>query len=246
MLNSFDTEVALDVGIKAAILYKNIQHWCEHNKTNDKNFHEGLYWTFNSTRAFKEQFPYMSEKQIRTSLEVLESKGYIKTGNFNKAGYDRTKWYADTKNGNSICPTRQMELPCGANGTSQEGEPIPNINTMNNTDINTDNPPISPLENRKMLFAQFWKAYPKCKRKVDKDGCEKAFVKIKNLEVIFPEIMASLEIWKRDWAKDNNEYVPIPHKWITKKYYEVKDTRTEIEAKIDEIAKQNMNDFLFN
>lgn len=242
MLNSFDTDVALDVGIKAAILYKNIQHWCEHNKTNDKNYHEGLYWTFNSTRAFKEQFPYMSEKQIRTSLETLESKGYIKTGNFNKAGYDRTKWYADTGKGNSILPVGQMEMTCGANGISQEGEPIPNINTMNNTDINIP-PIISPIENRKLLFKQFWEAYPKCPRKVDYEGCEKKFIKIENLETIFTDIMASLEIWKQEWKKDNYKFVPTTHKWINQKYWTVKNMKTEMQIKIDEITKQNIDDF---
>lgn len=247
MINAFDPEVAIDVGIMAAILYKNIQHWCEFNKTNEKNFYNGLYWTFNSARAFKEQFPYMSEKQIRTSLETLEEKGYIKTGNFNKVGYDRTKWYADTGKGNSICPTGKMELPYKENGISQEGEPIPN----NNTDINTNgitpyiSPVVSPAEKRKLLFKEFWDAYPKCKRKVDYDGCEKAFIKIKDLENIFPDIMASLELWKKDWSKDNFEYVPTTHKWITKKYWEVKDMRTELQQRIDEATEQNISGFLF-
>lgn len=243
MINFFDTEVALDVGIKAAILYKNIQHWCEHNKTNDQNFHDGLYWTFNSARAFKEQFPYLTEKQIRTSLETLEGKGYIKSGNFNKVGYDRTKWYADTGKGKSILPTGQMEVTCEANGSDTEGEPIPNINTDINTDVN--NPPIiSPTENRKRLFAQFWEAYPKCKRKVDRDGCERLFIKIKDLEIIFPDIMASLESWKKDWSKDNFEYVPTTHKWINQKYWEVKDTRTERQIAADNILQTKIDDYL--
>lgn len=236
MLNYFDTEVALDVGIKAAILYKNIQHWCEFNKTNEQNFFCGLYWTFNSTRAFKEQFPYMSEKQIRTSLEILEKKGYIKTGNFNKVGYDRTKWYADTGKGNSILPTGQMEFPTEANGIDIEGEPIPNINTDINTDISLS--PISPLENRKLLFKQFWDAYPPHERKVNYDGCEKLFVKIENLEQIFPDIMASLEMWKKRWSKDDFKYVPTTHKWINQKYWLVTDTRTEKQIISDEATSE--------
>lgn len=237
MLNQFDTAVALDVGINAAILYKNIQHWCEYNETNEKNFFNGYYWTFNSARAFKEQFPYLSEKQIRTALTVLEEKGYIKTGNFNRLGCDRTKWYADTKKGKCILPTGQMEVTHKANANDLQGKPIPNINTENNSNINII-PPISPTEKRKLLFKEFWDAYPKCKRKVDYDGCERAFIKIKDLENIFPDIMASLEMWKKDWSKDNFEYVPTTHKWITKKYWEVKDTRTEKQIAADEATTE--------
>ena len=143
MLNSFDSEVAMDVGVNAAILYKNIQYWCEHNRTNGTNEHDGLFWTYNSMKAFAEQFPYMSEKQVRASLALLEEKGYIKSGCFNNQSYDRTKWYADLqkvrlqsdKREDCICPGGQMDLPCGSNGFALEGEPIPNINT----DINPDN-----------------------------------------------------------------------------------------------------------
>ena len=86
-MNNFDTEVALDVGVNAAIIYKNIQFWCDHNEKNEKHFYEGCYWTYNSMKAFTEQFPYMSEAQVRSSLKILEEKGYIASGNFNKVAF---------------------------------------------------------------------------------------------------------------------------------------------------------------
>lgn len=136
MINSFDTDVAIDVGINAAILYKNIQYWCEKNRTNNQHFHEGYFWTYNSISAFCEQFPYLSEKQIRSALKILEDNGYIKSGNYNKVAYDRTKWYADIHNGEmqsdkketSICLEGQIDCSKKANGIHTEGEPIPNIN----------------------------------------------------------------------------------------------------------------------
>lgn len=131
MINSFDTDIALDVGVNAAIIYKNIQFWCEKNRANGMNEHEGHFWTYNSIKAFCTLFPYMSEKQIRSSLKVLENKGYILSGNFNKSSYDRTKWYADLKEemSDSICPTSQMDFVEKANEFDPEGEPIPDINT---------------------------------------------------------------------------------------------------------------------
>ena len=136
MINTFDTEVAMDVGVHAAIIYKNIQYWCEKNRANNKNLYEGYYWTFNSVAAFELMFPYLSNKQIRTSLQILEEKGYILSGNFNKSSYDRTKWYADIRvaiTADSTCLNDKIDLPCGANENAQEGKPIPNINTNVNS-----------------------------------------------------------------------------------------------------------------
>lgn len=145
MINSFDTEVAQDVGIVAAILYKNIQYWCEKNRTNNQNEHEGLYWTYNSIKAYCEQFPYIKTKQLRKALADLEEKGYIKSGNFNENGRDRTKWYADLRSNKNnievpeketcICPKGQMQMPEKENADTQKGEPLPDnyqITTTNN------------------------------------------------------------------------------------------------------------------
>jgi len=139
MLNSFDTDVAVDVGVNAAIIYKNIQFWCEKNRTNRQNEHEGFYWTYNSIQAFSEQFPYLSPKQIRSSLMILEEKGYIRSGNFNNSPYDRTKWYADIRvdMSPSTCPKGQMKIVDRENQIAPQGQPIPDINTDINTDIST-------------------------------------------------------------------------------------------------------------
>lgn len=127
--HSFDIDVAKIYGVNAAILLKYIGHWIDKNKANDKHFHDGNYWTYNSVKAFKELFPYMSEKVIRNTLKKLEDDGIIVTGNYNKAAYDRTTWYALTEKGKSICLFGKMEIDEMANGNLQKGEPIPDINT---------------------------------------------------------------------------------------------------------------------
>lgn len=145
MINSFDSEVAKEVGMAAAVLYKNIQYWCEKNRTNDMHEHDGLYWTYNSTKAYCEQFPYMNAKQIRKALSDLEEHGYIKSGNFNENGRDRTKWYADLRSNKNnievpesescICQNGKMHEPNRDNALSKSGQPLPNnyhITTTNN------------------------------------------------------------------------------------------------------------------
>jgi hypothetical protein len=141
MINSFDTDVAIDVGVNAAIIYRNIQYWCEKNRANEQNFHDGYYWTYNSISAFCKQFPYLTKRQVEIALKTLEDKGYVKSGNFNKVAYDRTKWYADakcemehTEKVKCISHTGEIDFASMQNGIHTEGEPIPN----NYTNINTD------------------------------------------------------------------------------------------------------------
>ena len=130
--HQFDTDIAKEYGIEAAIILDNIAFWIEKNRANEKHFHDGAYWTYNSIKAFNELFPYMSESTIRRVLKTLEEKGLIGTGNYNKAGYDRTLWYSITTKGfnilnKSICHFEQMEVSESANGFSQSSEPIPDI-----------------------------------------------------------------------------------------------------------------------
>jgi len=92
--HNFDTVVASDVGVNAAILFENIRYWVTKNKANNKNFRDGLYWTYNSRRAFNELFPYLGEGAIRGALQKLIDAGYVIKGEYNLANYDRTGWYS--------------------------------------------------------------------------------------------------------------------------------------------------------
>lgn len=125
MQHHFDVDLATRYGIAEAILLNHLEYWIEHNRANQKNFFEGRYWTFNSNKALREIFPYLSEKKIRNALNHLQEEGLIITGNFNKLAYDRTLWYALTEKGKSILPKGQMEVYETANGSNRKGEPIP-------------------------------------------------------------------------------------------------------------------------
>lgn len=140
--HSFDPLVAKEIGIECAILLYNIEFWIEKNKANNRHFYEGKYWTYNSTKAFAEQFPYMSERVIYKTLQKLIEKGYIIKGNFNKNSFDRTCWYALGEKFES-----KIENTTGENANYQMEESIlPNgkienttgENDINVSDINTD------------------------------------------------------------------------------------------------------------
>ena len=93
-LHMFDPVVAEEVGVVAAIVYFNIEFWCKFNEQTGKNFRAGSWWTYKPIAGLARDLPYLSEKQIRYALDKLIESDYIKQGNFNKKGYDKTKWYA--------------------------------------------------------------------------------------------------------------------------------------------------------
>jgi hypothetical protein len=124
-MHSFNPKIAEMVGIAPAVIYQNIVWWIAKNEANEQNKYDGYYWTYNSVKAFSTLFPYLTEKQIRTSLDKLVEVGAIVVGNYNKSAYDRTKWFR---------LGGQIDLPCGANGNASEGQPIPDVK-----------PPIKPV-----------------------------------------------------------------------------------------------------
>jgi hypothetical protein len=127
-MHSFDPQIAARVGVNAAVLYQNIVWWCAKNAANRHNQHDGRFWTYNSVKAWAELFPYLSAKQIRSSLDRLEEEKLILSGCFNASAYDRTKWY---------CPETQPDLPIKANEVDLLGEPIPDINPDIKPDLKT-------------------------------------------------------------------------------------------------------------
>ena len=134
-MHSFNVSVAEQVGVNAAILLQTIKWWCEKNKANDRHEHDGLYWTYNSIKAWQELYPYLGKSAITSALRKLEERGLIVIGNFNRSAYDRTKWYAITEKGlalfgQSISENRKMEGSESENGNGENREPIPDTNQL--------------------------------------------------------------------------------------------------------------------
>ena len=139
MQHSFDTDIAKEYGILEAILLNHLWFWIKKNEANDTNYYDDNYWTYNSTRAFNELFPYVSQRQIQNALNHLKEEKIILTGNYNKSAYDRTLWYAFSKKGKCIMQKCKMEDVEKGNGLCENGKPIPDINTNENQISNNNN-----------------------------------------------------------------------------------------------------------
>ena len=90
MMHSFDVEIAKEYGIAAAIILNHLDFWIEKNIANESNYFDGEYWTYNSIKAMKALYPYMSEKKIRSALNKLKDEDLIKTGNYSLLQSERS------------------------------------------------------------------------------------------------------------------------------------------------------------
>ena len=109
MQHSFNVNVAIKYGVNQSIILNNLYFWIEKNRANEKHFHDGYYWTYNNMKAFSVLFPYMTERQIDYAIKKLVDEGLVIKGNYNKSSYDRTCWYAITKEGYSVLKNCEIE-----------------------------------------------------------------------------------------------------------------------------------------
>lgn len=179
----FNVDDAVKYGIEKAVILQNMRFWLDKNKANGTNLHDGYYWTYNSAEAFYKLFPYFkSAKVIQRLLKSMVSEGLLLAGNYNKKGYDRTKWYSmpeycaeslDTShcskmtNGldkNDQCNGQECPMDCSkmTNAMDKNDQPIPDINADHKPDVNTDTN-TSVNNDRSWIdesFEKFYKSYP--------------------------------------------------------------------------------------
>lgn len=90
-----DRVLAEKIGLNEAIVIQQLHYWIMQNKRQNKNFYDGRYWTFNSFEKWhRENFYFWSVRTLTRIFKKLEEEGILLVGNYNKRGYDRTKWYS--------------------------------------------------------------------------------------------------------------------------------------------------------
>ena len=238
MYHSFDADIAAKYGIVESLFLCNIAFWVKQNTLNKHNYFEGRYWTYNSLSAYAGLFYYVSESTIKRAIKHLKDEGLIYAGNFNNDRFNHTNYYTLTEKGYALIknPTDRI----GQNDlidTTYSDLPLFNKNT-DSTDISISDstlqiPLISPEEKMKLLFDEFWAAYP---RKDDKKRAWLKFKAIKNLEKVFPDIMADVENKKKSeqWNKNGGQFIPMPSTYLNNERWNDEETVTrqdEIESK---------------
>lgn len=97
-------ELATSVGLNEAIVLQQVHYWVLKNQ----HHRDGFYWTYNTYKEWREQFPFWSERIIRRVIKALEARGILVSDKFSKIEIDSTKWYRIDYD--------KLAMPSGHNG----------------------------------------------------------------------------------------------------------------------------------
>ncbi|NJH83271.1 conserved phage C-terminal domain-containing protein [Staphylococcus agnetis] len=83
-------KLATEIGLNEAIILQQIHYWLKKSNHN----YDGRLWIYNSYKEWESHFPFWSNATIRRTIASLEKQKLIIVANYNKAGFDKTKWYS--------------------------------------------------------------------------------------------------------------------------------------------------------
>lgn len=222
MNHSFNIEIAKEYGVEIAILLQNINHWVDKNKANNKHFYDGKYWTYNSSRAFSELFPYFNQVKIKRLLQSMKKENLIYVGNFNKHSYDRTNWYSVNEELYfSIVQRSTIHGTNLSNGKNISDQTIPDINT--DKKHNKDNGEVEDF------FESVWSLYPK---KEGKGSISKS-QKLKLFKIGVEEITRAINRYKQKIQKEGIEkkYIKQGSTFFNSGYIDYLDSNSQENGK---------------
>ena len=112
-------QLAVKIGLNEAIILQQMHYWIRTNKAVKNNYIDGHYWIYNTYDQWQQQFPFFSKSTIWRTVDKLERLGLVISGNYNKAGMDRTKWYTI-----DYGALEALEEPCAKNPQNLKASPF--------------------------------------------------------------------------------------------------------------------------
>ena len=182
--------LAVKIGLNEAIILQQIHYWL----LKSNNVRDGYKWVYNSYSEWNKQFPFFSRNTMIRAFNSLEKQGLLITANYNKAGFDKTKWYRidyEKLVGKRSTQNGYTSNPKWVDGDTQNGQTNTNRLPENTTETNNKHSAshsnalsVSQLEEE---FENVWSKYP------NKKGKKQAFNHYK--------------AWRKSSAKHTNEYL---------------------------------------
>ena len=83
-------KLAEEIGLNEAIFVQQLHYWI--NGKSGK-LRDGRRWVYNTYEDWQDNFPFWSVSTIRRTITSCEEQDFVITGNYNKLGIDKTKWY---------------------------------------------------------------------------------------------------------------------------------------------------------
>lgn len=200
--------LAKAIGLNEAIVLQQIHYWLQKSS----KVRDGDKWIYNTMESWQKQFPFWSIATVKRVFRSLEKSGLLIVANYNRASFDRTKWYRidyqklervsqrvdqnDTTSGSNCNDAKDQNDPftLDQNDTTYTNR-IPETTPENNTEILSGKPDDRLSEN----FEAIWKEYP------NKAGKKEAFRHYKKWRKESKEhtdeyLMGKLKAYKQDLA----------------------------------------------
>ena len=178
--------LAVRVGLKEAIVLQQFHYWLQRSGNN----RDGYKWVYNSYDEWHKQFPFFSKVTLRRTINSLEKQGYLVSGNYNKAGFDKTKWYRiDYQRMNKACDQNDHTRCSNCSHAGDQNEQT-NTNRLPETTTETtkeNSAAVAAPSSIEPDFEEIWAAYP------NKKGKKQAFNHYK--------------AWRKKSAKHSNDYL---------------------------------------
>lgn len=225
-------KLAERIGLNEAIILQQMHYWLNQSK----HSHEGKKWIYNSYKSWEEQFPFWSNVTVRRTISSLEKQGLLYTGNFNKAGFDKTKWYSidySTLEGMSkrVAQNEQTNESKRANGDAQNEQ----TNTIDYTETSTDS-----IESSK-IYEYITKELHPVSNMLQVENLDYEINLIKNDAYEITKIAV-------DYCKEKNKGIPylisILKNWNKEGIDTVEKAKTKVEPKKRKQPKKETDNFL--
>ena len=125
-----------------------LQHFWFWHQNNDGKEHamkddHPYPWTYNTIAKIAEIFPYMTEREVRLSIQRLEENKYIVVSSFNKFKFDKTKWYSLTEKSVQIFTSGELQ-----NVKSEEQNVTPRLQKVKPSGQNVNTIPYNKTDNK--------------------------------------------------------------------------------------------------
>ncbi|HCY7573500.1 TPA: hypothetical protein O1666_001984 [Staphylococcus aureus] len=212
------------IGLNEAIVLQQIHYWLN----NSKHKYDGKTWIFNSYPEWQKQFPFWSLITIKRTIYSLEKQNLLLIGIYNKAKFDKTKWYSinyQTIEG-MIRPSYQNDTT----SVSKRDDGVYQNDTTNTIDYTetssetTSNNSATDVTHEQ--FEEWWKLYDKKKDK------KMSFTKFKSClkKHSFEQIMQGT----REYLKTitDKQYQKYPKTFLTNESY-MNDYSEEIKEEVN-------------
>ncbi|MCT3578502.1 replication protein [Levilactobacillus brevis] len=218
--------LAVRVGLKEAIVLQQFHYWLQRSSNN----RDGYKWVYNSYDEWHKQFPFFSKVTLRRTINSLEKQGYLVSGNYNKAGFDKTKWYRiDYQRMNKACDQNDHTRCSNCSHAGDQNEQT-NTNRLPETTTETtkdNSAAVAAPSSIESDFEEIWSAYPSKKGKKQAFNHYKAWRK-KSAKHSNDYLFSQLKLYKQYIAQNKKWYHPMDgSKWFNGRFDDEYQESTE-------------------